>query len=152
MSIIRLVVAATLAGALAACASSGPTYSQRMQQRQAAYAAAAGAPVSSFQYFTLYSWEPLSDTELAVYTHPNKAWLVDVQDNCQNLTFTHSIGLTSSGSQVSVHFDKALTGRIYIPCMIMQIRPVDVARLKVEQQAQRKIEQEPRAQTQPTGS
>jgi hypothetical protein len=151
MSYIRPVVAATLVGALVACAGT-PTYTQRMQQRQATYAAAAGAPVRSFQFFTLYSWEPLSDTELAVYTSPNKAWLLDVQDNCQYLSFTNAIGLTSSTSQVSVHFDKVLTGRAYIPCMIMQIRPVDLARLKVEQQAQRKIDQEPRPQDQPAGS
>ena len=157
MSFIRTVVAATLAGMLGACATSGPTYSQRTQQRQAAYAAAAGAPVRSFQFFNLWSWEPLSNTQLAVYTRPNQAWLVDVQDNCQNLWFTNSIGLTSNASQVSVHFDKVLTGRPYIPCIIMQIRPVDLGRLKVEQQAQRKIDAEPRppeepSQGQPSGS
>jgi hypothetical protein len=157
MSFIRLVVAATLAGMLGACATSGPTYSQRMQQRQAAYATAAGAPVRSFQFFNLWSWEPLSNTQLAVYTRPNQAWLVDVEDNCQNLWFTNTIGLTANASQVQVHFDKVLTGRTYIPCTIMQIRPVDLARLKVEQQAQRKIDAEQRpteqpAQGQPSGS
>lgn len=133
---------------LTACSS--VPYTQRMQQRQAAYAAAAGTPVRSFRFFTLYSWEPLSDTQLAVYTRPNQAWLLDVQSGCQNLSFTNGIGLTSSVNEVSARFDKVLTGRRYIPCIITQIRPIDLATLKVEQEAQRKIDAEPRQPDQPS--
>ena len=48
-------------------------------QREAAYAAAAGAPVKSFRFFNLYSWEPLGDSQLVVYTRPNEAWLLEVR-------------------------------------------------------------------------
>jgi hypothetical protein len=151
----RLLIGCALVALLAAC--SNVPYTQRMQQRQAAYAAAAGAPVRSFRYFTLYSWEPLSNTQLAVYTRPNQAWLLDVESGCQNLSFTNGIGLTSSVNEVSARFDKVFTGRGYIPCRIMQIRSVDLAKLKVEQEAQRKIDAEPRqsdqpSQSQPSGS
>ena len=157
MAAKHLLAAVAVVAALGGCTRVGKDYTSRMEARQQAYVAAAGDPVNSFHYFSLWSWEPLSNTQLAVYTRPNQAWLVDVQDNCQNLWFTNSIGLTSNASQVSVHFDKVLTGRAYIPCIIMQIRPVDLARLKVEQQAQRKIDAEPRqpeqpAQGQPSGS
>lgn len=140
-----------LAVALGGCSS--VPYAQRMAQRQAAYAAAAGMPVRSFHFFNLYSWEPLGDSQLAVYTRPNRAWLLDVAP-CQNLEFTNAIGLTSFAGDVSVNFDKVLVGRSYPPCFISKIRPIDVAKLKLEQQAQRKIDAEPRqpaAAAPPTG-
>lgn len=138
---------AVLTGLLVACSS--VPHAQRQQQRQAAYAAAAGAPVRSFHFFNLWSWEPLSDTELVVYTRPNRAWLLDLDGHCQNLMFTNAVGLTSSVGEVSVRFDKVLVGRGYMPCTIMQIRPVDVKRLRIEQEAQRKINAQPRASTVP---
>ena len=133
---------ALMLGLLCAGCSSVP-YAQRMSERQAAYAAAAGAPVRSFHFFNMYSWEPLGDQQLAVYTQVNRAWLLDVS-LCQHLEFANALGLTSFGGDVSVNFDKVLVGRGYPPCFITRIRPVDVAKLKLEQQAQRKIDAAPR--------
>ena len=138
---IRLIFVA-LVGLLTACSS--VPYTQRQQQRQAAYTAAAGAPVKSFHFFNLWSWEPLSDSQLVIYTRPSQAWLLDLDGRCQNLTFTNAIGLTSSSGEVWVRFDKVRVGRGYIPCTIMQIRPVDVKRLRIEQEAQRTIDAQPR--------
>lgn len=142
MSMIRVLWATTLAALLAACASA--PYTQRISERQAAYTAAAGAPVRQFRFFTLYSWEPLSDSQLAVYTRRNEAWLLDLGGGCPDLTFVNSIGLTSSVNQVMVGFDKVLTGRRSFPCTISQIRPVDVKSLKAVQQQQRLIKSAPR--------
>ena len=147
MSKSALLITVALAAALTACSS--VPYAQRQQQRQAAYAAAAGAPVKSFHFFSLWSWEPLSDSELVVYTQPQRAWLLGLDGHCQNLEFTQAIGLTSSTGEVSTRFDKVLTGRNYIPCTIMQIRPVDVKRLRIEQEAQRKVNAQPRAPASP---
>ena len=134
----RLLIAVLLAGC-----SSVP-YAQRQSQRLAEYAAAAGAPVRSFHFFSpMYSWESLSDQQLAVYTRPNQAWLLDV-DSCPNLTFANVIGLTSSVHEVSARFDRVLMGRNNFPCTIVQIRPIDVSRLRAAQQAQRKIDEKPR--------
>ena len=141
---------ALMLGLLCAGCSSVP-YAQRMGERQAAYAAAAGAPVRSFNFFSLYSWEPLSDTELAVYTQPNKAWLLDLA-GCQDLMFTNAIGLTSNINQVMVGFDKVLTGRRNFPCTITQIRPIDVKSLKLAQQKQRQIESAARSTDKPAAS
>ena len=137
-----ILVAIAMAVALAACSS--VPYAQRQQQRQQAYAAAAGAPVKSFHFFTLWSWEPLGDSELAVYTRPDRAWLLDVDGTCLDLPYTRAIGLTSSVGQVWARFDKVLTGRHDIPCTISQIRPVDVKLLLIKQEAQRKINAQPR--------
>ncbi|MEO8779335.1 MAG: DUF6491 family protein [Rhodanobacter sp.] len=144
MSKSGLLIAVVMAGALAACSS--VPYAQSEQQRQAAYVAAAGAPVRSFHFFSLWSWEPLGDSELVVYTQPSRAWLLDLDGSCQNLEFTHAIGLTSSTGEVSARFDKVLTGRRYMPCTIMRIRPINVKQLRVAQEAQRKINAEPRQQ------
>lgn len=136
-------IVVALAAALGACSS--VPYAQRQAQRQAAYATAAGAPVRSFHFYNLYSWEPLSETQLAVYTQANRAWLLDVS-LCQNLPFANAIGLTSFAGDISVNFDKVLVGRSYPPCFITRIRPVDVAKLKLERQEERRIDAEPREQ------
>lgn len=130
-----------LAVALGACSS--VPYAERTAQRQVAYEAAAGAPVRSFHFYNLYSWEPLGNNQVAIYTQANRAWLLDVSP-CQNLGFTNAIGLTSFGGSVSMNFDKVLVGRGFPPCFITKIRPIDVAKLKLEQEAQRKISAEPR--------
>jgi hypothetical protein len=135
-----LIIAAAVA--LGACARVGQEYASRLDARQQAYAAAAGAPVNSFRYFSLWSWEPLSDEQLAVYTRANEAWLLDLDGKCRNLQFTNHIGLTSSASEVSARFDRVITGRADAPCFIKQIRPVDVARLKEPQQGKpREVEE-----------
>ncbi|MBE1159267.1 DUF6491 family protein [Dyella acidiphila] len=149
----RIVVALLLSSLLAACSS--VPYAQRLQQRQQTYGAAAGAPVQSFRLIlgSIYSWEPLSDTQLVVYTQPTRAYLLDVWP-CSNLTFANGIGLTSFADQVQVGFDKVFTGRGYVPCMIKQIRPVDLARFKLEREAQRhvdRLQRERDAAPQPAG-
>lgn len=142
MSKIRVRGAALVAVLLAAC-SSVPS-AQRGQQRQQAYGAAAGAPIRSFRFTTrIWSWEPLSDTQLVVYTVPNTAYLLDVW-SCPNLMWTQAIGLTSTFHEVSVNFDKVLAGRRYGPCPITKIRPINLSQLKIEQQAQREVDMQPR--------
>jgi hypothetical protein len=139
MSTMRFFLVTLAVMGLAACAS--VPYPQRLQQRQQAYEAAAGAPVRSFRliFNGIYSWEPLSDTQLVVYTQPTKAYLLDVWP-CNNLTFTNGIGLTSFANQVQTGFDKVFTGRGYVPCMIKQIRPVNLAQFKLEKESQRHVD------------
>ena len=139
----RVFLAAIATLGMAACSS--VPYAQRMSARQAAYAAAAQEPVRSFRFFELYSWEPLGDSRLAIYTRPNEAYLVSVMGPCPDLEFTNAIGLTSNLNEVQVRFDKVLTGRRDIPCTIGEIRPVDLARLKSVEHEQRKIQSAQRA-------
>lgn len=140
MTITRFTLAVAFA-ALAGCATGS---AQRDSQRQAAYEAAAGAPVSHFRFFApLWSWEPLGTDQVVIYAKPRQAWLLDVP-GCNELPFATVIGLTSNLDEVSVNFDKVLTGRNDFPCTITRIRPVDVARLKEVQQEQRQIKAEPR--------
>ncbi|GLQ99627.1 DUF6491 family protein [Dyella mobilis] len=142
MSRTQIALAACAAVLLAACSS--VPYAQRTQQRLDAYNGAAGTPVRSFQFLSrIWSWEPLSDTQLAIYTTPNKAYLLNTW-SCPNLMWAQAIGLTSTFREVSVNFDKVLTGRPYAPCVITQIRPVDLSKLKIAQAAQREVDMQPR--------
>jgi hypothetical protein len=144
MSRIHCFIAGILlAGGLAAC--SDVPVAQRDSQRQAAYDAAAGAPVDHFNFFDLYSWEPLGVNQVAVYTRPNQAWLLSLYGPCPNLPFATFIGLTSSLHQVSINFDRVLTGRGEVPCTIAKIQPVDLTKLKDIQTQQRQIHAEERA-------
>jgi len=137
MSVKHFLVGIVLTVSLAAC--SNVPYAQRMSNRQAAYAAATGEPVRSFRFLNLYSWEPLGNSQLVVYTRSNEAWLLTVSGPCPDLDFTSVIGLTSNMHEVSTGFDKVLTGRTFA-CFLSQIRPVYVAKLKEVEHEQRKIE------------
>jgi hypothetical protein len=136
---------------LTACAVN-PAAQQRHADRAADYRAAAGAPVGSFTYLSsLYSWEPLDDHSLVVYTRPKQAWLLSVVP-CPDLQTTISIGITQHVGQVSTGIDSVLTGRGSYPCRIQQIRPIDVARLHAAQAERRKIDAVPRGQAAPSGT
>ncbi|WP_430391474.1 DUF6491 family protein [Dyella sp. 20L07] len=145
MAVKPILVTLAAGVLLAGCARVGKDYTSRLEARQQAYVVAAGTAVNSFHYFSLWSWEPLSDDQLAVYTRSNEAWLLDLDGNCRNLQFTNHIGLTSSASEVSVKFDRVLTGPQDAPCFIKQIRPVDLAKLDSPQQGKpREVEETPR--------
>ena len=141
MKFARLLMITLAVAALAACASQPDKPNQRLLD----YQAASGAPVNSFRYFSLWSWEALDRTHLAVYTRGNEAYLLNVDGGCQNLEFVTAIGLTSRMHEVTALFDKVLTGQM-VPCTVMEIRPVDVQKLKAEEklQKERKIEEKER--------
>ena len=81
---------------------------------------------------------------VGVFRPQTGEWLLDLDGPCQNLPFTQAIGLTSSSGTVFSRFDKVLTGGPYAPCVISQIRPIDVRQLHIAQEAQRQIDAKPR--------
>lgn len=138
----KFAVALAVVALLAACSTI--PYSQRLSDRQAAYTAAAGAPVQSFRFFQqFWSWEALGSDQVVVYTRPRTAYLLDVP-GCDRLPYDQRIGVSSSLNEVHVGFDRIETEKGYNPCIITKIRPVDVKQLKVVQEKQRKIDAEPR--------
>ncbi len=141
MSAIRALLFLIPLWLLASCAS--VQNDRHRSERETAYLAAAGDSVGSFTFSSLYSWEPLSETRLVVYTRPKQAWLLDLF-GCQNLLISNSIGLTSNLNQVSANFDKVLTQRGNVPCTISRIRPVDLKGMKAAEEEKRQIRSEPR--------
>ncbi len=144
MKYLRLLLPLLLV-LLGGCAAT-QARAEREQARAAAIHAAAGKPVSSFSYMasTLYSWEPLSESELLIYTRPNRAWLLDV-GLCPDLPFTSAIGLTSHVGQVQSRLDSVIVHGNGFPCRIQTIRPVDVSLLKrkMQQRSGGKVVPEP---------
>lgn len=123
---ITLVLVALLLGG---CAFAKANY-QHEKAHLAAIHAAAGKPVGSFNDMltTVYSWEPLNESELLIYTRPHQAWLLNV-GLCPQLPYTPTIGLTSHVGQVSVGLDSVLVAHGHFPCTIQKIQPVDVKEL-----------------------
>jgi hypothetical protein len=115
---------------LAACAEQ-PRMSP--SERLELYRAHAGEPVSSFNYSgRLWGWRSLGDGALAVWTRGNQGYLVEITGRCQDLSFAHSIGLTSSmGGRVSAGFDRVIVHRPAnmtpnrVGCTIRTIRPIN---------------------------
>lgn len=130
MKLLRMTLMLAPMLLLTACAANRAA-AQRDQAKLAAVHAAAGEPVGSFNYMasTLYSWEPLSDNELLIYTRPNKAWLLNV-GLCPELPYTVAIGLTSHVGQVSSGLDSVIVQGANFPCHIQKIQPVNVDQLK----------------------
>lgn len=112
--------------ALAGCASPGP--GERRATRLQQVESAAGEPVESFRYWQMYSWESLGDHALAIWTRPNEAWLVEVEQPCGDLQWGHTIALTSTMHRVAARFDAVLVEDQR--CRIKRIRPVDVKALR----------------------
>lgn len=142
-ALIRCVAAGCLL--LAGCAGMSVPPQQRVEQ----FESAAGKPVSDFRFSnTLYSWEPLSETAVVVYTRPTRAYLLDLAP-CPGLMSTYAIGLTSRTGRVVSGMDRIITGRGYspMPCLISRIRPIDLKALKAaEQQVQkREVDAVPRS-------
>lgn len=116
---------------LAAACAGGP---RRVSHEEvlAQYLDYAGEPVNGFMSVRLQSWQPLTRNQLILWTGINEAYLVTVWDSCPDLLFANSIGVTTTGSQVST-FDHLKVGRDR--CQIKEIRPVNVRQMKSDRAA-----------------
>jgi hypothetical protein len=132
----RLVPGSLLAVmVLAGCTSGIPKHEDEAQVRER-FAAYAGAPIDRMVWLgRYYSWEPIGENQLVVFTSPSEAYLLKVSGPCNDLKFVNSIGLTSTGSAVYSRLDsvKVRDWR----CPIAEIRKVDYARMRADMRAER---------------
>lgn len=132
----RLALTAALAAvALTGCA----THSAARQAEQLAlYRAHAGAPVDSFPYtMPLTQWTALGPDQIAVWTAPTRAWLLDLT-GCQDIEWAQAIALSNSIGRVTARFDRVTPLGATpnpIPCRIDQIRPLDVKAIREAERA-----------------
>ncbi|MGN6513240.1 MAG: DUF6491 family protein [Lysobacteraceae bacterium] len=114
-----------------ACATSAP---QADSPELARYRAHAGAPVPTFKYFGhghVESWKPFGERALAVWTHPNEAYLIDLDTNCTDLDRAMSIEFTAHAGVVGTSDDVLVRyPGTHLPCRIQTIRPLDTAALR----------------------
>lgn len=104
----------------------------------AAYVGAAGPSIPEFRNSRgLYSWQPLSDQELVVYTQPRTAYLLSVSF-CPDLGAAAAVSLSSRLGWVTSGIDSVQINNASYPCRIQQIRPVDLVKFEALRAAQRK--------------
>ncbi|MCB1559618.1 MAG: hypothetical protein KDI75_00715 [Xanthomonadales bacterium] len=127
---LRMVAVGLVSVALMSCSTMGER--EGRSGKLARYEAAAGEPVRHFNYLSLYSWEPLSDGALAIWTRPKEAWLLTVTQPCFDLSFVQSIGLSAVlGNNVGT-MDYVLAGKQR--CRIITIRPLHLDKLRESRQ------------------
>lgn len=127
----RFILAALLGVSVAGCASfqdrpPDPAVAQRLAEVRAL----AGAPVNSFRFLRMSSFEPIGLADMLVFTSPRDAWLLRLDGRCRGLDFDPFIGLTSHFHLVQSGVDSVRVRDNPIPCRIIEIRPVDTAKLR----------------------
>jgi hypothetical protein len=130
-ALIAIIPAAILASA---CATTGDGNSMipRSNERLARYEPYLGEPVDRFTAWRYDSFEPISRTQLVLRTGANHAYLLTVDGTCTELPFANTIGVTTTGRQVT-KFDSVLVGGDR--CLIKQIQPIDVRQMRADQRA-----------------
>ncbi len=123
---------------LAGCAT-GASLSDN--QRLQIHRAHADAPVRSFHNFgNIYSWTPLGDSALTVWTRRNQAYLLELDGHCPNLNFARAIRFSGQGGTVYAGLDSVVVldrDPINIPCRIRQIQPLDIKAAESDERAAR---------------
>lgn len=95
----------------------------------------AGEPVEQIRSMRgVDGWTPVSRNQLVIWTGHNEAWLLKVWDGCLNLSFANAIQVTQTGRTIT-RFDKVLVENE--SCPILEMRPIDVARMKADRKALR---------------
>lgn len=129
---MRTFLAVILAALLtSACATTGLERSKR-DRLLAKYEPYVGEPVSSFTAFRQESWQPISRTQLVLWTSINDAYLLTIASNCPNLMFTDAVRVTSTTSSISTLDSVLVRGD---RCPIQQIQPIDVRRMRNDREA-----------------
>ena len=104
-TLTAIVLSAALAGA-------SITTGYAMEQTKgdkllAKYEPYLGEPVKSFRAVRYDSWQQISRTQLVLYTTINEAYMLTVDNNCPELPFAQTIGVTSTTSSITT-FDSVL--------------------------------------------
>ena len=130
--IALLLTALTLAfSATAAVAKEGT----RDATRLAKYEAHAGTPVKNFPYRDPVGWEVVDDEHILLTVRPKEVYLMRVTGLCiKNHRGAPAMAISSQAGRVSAGFDRITTGE-RMSCRIEEIRPVDMAALKKEDDA-----------------
>jgi hypothetical protein len=114
----------------------------RYEQRRLFVTEFAGAPsTGSVSFMRNYDFEPLGEHTLLLYESMSRAYLLEIEDFCPELTSALAIGINNKSSRLTAKFDSVLVrGR---QCRILEIRPVDVKAMKAAQKQRREAEKAP---------
>jgi Family of unknown function (DUF6491) len=128
---MRTLTAIILAAFLAsACATTGGGLERSKGEKlYSRYEPYLGEPVHSFTALQHDSWQPISRTQLVLWTTFDDAYLLTVTGNCYDLPFAQTVGVTSTASAISTLDSVIVRGN---RCPITQIQPIDVERMKAD--------------------
>jgi hypothetical protein len=131
---MKTLTAILLAAFLAsACATTGGGIERSKGDRLLdKYEPYLGEPVDSFTALRHDSWQPISRTQLVLWTTINDAYLITVDNTCPELQFAETIGVTSTASSITTLDAVLVRGT---RCLIRQIQPIDVRRMKADRNA-----------------
>ncbi|MGH8173543.1 MAG: DUF6491 family protein [Rhodanobacteraceae bacterium] len=129
---MKRILAATLlsvglAGALTpqAHAQTRATQAERLER----FMKYVGAPISEFQFWSMYKFELVGPLKVVVWSAINDAYLLTVDDPCPGLEWARGIGVTSKQSRfVSSRFDYVTYGS-GSRCKINEILPINYRRM-----------------------
>jgi hypothetical protein len=124
--LLSALAASLLAAACVAQRPNGPALNE--------YLPYAGPPIDSFHFWHLYSWETVGPYQVVLWATPWEAYFVTVASPCINLEWAHRIGVTSTANTVN-HFE-AIVLPHFERCPILEIRALDMKRLKAARAAQ----------------
>jgi Family of unknown function (DUF6491) len=121
---MKTLLAVLVAAALAAgCASQNGLEKSKGERVLAKYEPFVGEPVNSFTAFRQHSWQPVSRSQLILWTSINDAYLLSVSNNCPDMMFANAVSVSSTGSSISTHDFVNVRGD---RCRIEKIQPIDV--------------------------
>jgi hypothetical protein len=128
---MKNLLALALTAAVASGCTSGLSRSSgdRVLERYESYI---GEPIRGFTAFRMQSWQPVSRTQLILWTSTNDAYLLTVSNNCPELMFTDSVQVTSTASGIST-LDQVRVGGDR--CPIQKIQPIDIRAWRVDRNA-----------------
>jgi len=127
-TLLVLIAAGVLASA---CSVTGLKRSSG-EQLLSRYEPYVGEPIHSFSALRQDSWQPVSRTQLVLWTGLNDAYLLTIGNNCPSLMFTNRVLVTTSASSIST-LDTVIVGANR--CPIQQIQPIDVKRMRADRNA-----------------
>lgn len=131
---MRTILIVLMTAALASgCASNGLKRSsgERLLSKYEPYV---GEPIQSFTAFRQESWQPISRTQLVLWTSINDAYLLTVANNCPDLMYTNAVSVSSTTSAISTLDHVLVRGD---RCQIQKIQPIDVRQMRKDRERDR---------------
>ncbi len=117
---------------LAACASTmGP---RSGSEKLALYTGHAGAPVRDIRYTTPLGWDKVDDQHLLLTMRPTEVYLLRISGPCLDWSASPTIQISTQVNRLSAGFDRISTPDSPAQCRIEEIRPVDIAAVRAEQE------------------
>ena len=123
----RLLLAASIATLLAACATTRMGDAEKL----ALYQSNAAAPVKTIRYTDPISWEKVDDDHLLLTLRPREVYLMTVDGPCLDWAgASPAIGISAQAGFVSAGFDRIQVPDVPGGCRIREIRPVDIVAVR----------------------